>query len=72
VLVRLRVNVPLCKAHVNNVESITFLTQTHQEVVGLDISMDEQLFMHVLEPFDELVGQLNRGSKREFVAAELE
>jgi len=47
-LMSLRVAVFLCKAKVNYIHKVTLLAKTHEEVVGLDITMDEILRVDVL------------------------
>lgn len=52
----LGVSVLLGQTEVNNIDLVTTLANTHQEVVGLDITVDERLGMNVLDTRDELIG----------------
>ena len=50
VLVRSGIPVLLGQTKVYYIDQVSFLSQTHQEIVGLDISMDEVLGMNILYP----------------------
>jgi hypothetical protein len=70
--VSLRVTVLLGQTKVNYVDLVSTLSDAHQEVVGLDITVDEGLGVDVLDAGDELVGQEQDGLEREFAVAEVE
>lgn len=70
--VSLRVAVLLGQTEVNNVDLVATLANTHQEVVGLDVSVDEGLGVDVLNSGNELVGEQEDGLKRELAVAEVE
>lgn len=70
--VRLGVSVLLGKTKVNNVDLVSTLANAHQEVVGLDISVDEALCVNVLDSGDELVGEKENGLEGEFTVAKVE
>ena len=53
----LGVTVFLGKTEVNDIDLIAALANAHQEVVGLDITMDEGLGMNILDPGNELISQ---------------
>ena len=52
---RLLIAVLLGKSKVDDVDEVAFLTQSHEEIVRFDISVDEVLRMHVLQPADLFV-----------------
>ena len=52
VLVRSGVAVLLGEAEVDDVHQVALLTETHQEVVGLHVSVDEVLGVDVFNPAD--------------------
>jgi hypothetical protein len=70
--VGLRVTVLLGQAEIDNVDLVTTLADAHEEVVGLDITVDEGLGVDVLDAGDELVGQKQDGLQRELAVAEVE
>jgi hypothetical protein len=70
--VGLRVPVLLGETEVDNVDLVTPLTDTHEEVVGLDVTVNEALGVDVLDAADELVGQQEDGLEGEFAVAEVE
>lgn len=70
--VRLGVTVLLGKTKVDNIDLVTTLTDAHQEVVGLDITVDKGLGVNVLDAGDELVGQEQDRLERELAVAEVE
>lgn len=53
----LGVTVLLGETKVDNVDLVTTLADAHQEVVGLDITVDERLGVDVLDARDQLVGE---------------
>lgn len=57
VKVSLRVAVLLGKTKIDDVDLVTALADAHQEVVGLDITMDERFGVDVLDARNELVGK---------------
>lgn len=54
---RLWVTVFLCQSEIDDIDLVTTLTNTHQEVIRLDITMDERLGVNILNAGDELIGQ---------------
>ena len=70
--VRLRVAVLLGQTEVNNVDLVTTLANSHQEVVGLDIAVDEGLGVDVFDAGDKLVGEEQDGLEGELSVAEIE
>ena len=70
--VRLWVTVLLGQPEINHVDLIAPLANAHQEVVGLDVTVDEALGVDVLDTRDELVGKEKHGLKRELAVAEVE
>ena len=55
--VRLWVTVLLGQTEINDIDLVTTLSDAHQEVVWLDITVDEGLCVDVLDAGDELVGE---------------
>lgn len=55
--VSLGVAILLGKTEIDNVDLVTSFTDTHEEVVGLDISVDERLGVNVFDSRNELIGQ---------------
>ena len=70
--VSLRVPVLLGKTKINDVDLVASLADAHEEVVGLDITVDEGLGVNVLDAGDELVGQQQDRLQGEFTVAEVE
>lgn len=68
----LGVAVLLGKAEINNVDLIATLADTHEEVVGLDITVDEGLGVDILDSRNQLVGKKEDSLEREFSVAEVE
>lgn len=72
-MLTLRVLVALGKSKVNNVNIIlSGVRVSNQEVVWLNISMDNALFVHFLNSLDHLSGNAQNGLKVELAAALLE
>lgn len=70
--VGLWVAVLLGQTEIDNVDLVSTLSNAHEEVVGLDITVNEALGVDVLDAGDELVGQQKNGLQREFTVAEVE
>lgn len=70
--VSLGVAVFLCETKIDDVDLVSTLTDTHQEVVGLDITMNEGLGVDVFDAGDELVGEKKNGLQGELAVAEVE
>jgi len=70
--VSLRVTVLLGQTEVNDIDLVTTLANTHQEVVWLDITVDKRLGVNVLDTGDELIGEKKDGLQRELAVAEVE
>ena len=70
--VGLGVPVLLGETEVDNVDLVTPLTDTHEEVVRLNVTVDKALGVDVLNAADQLVGEEEDGLEREFAVAEVE
>jgi len=70
--VSLGVTVLLGKTKVDNVDLVATLANAHEEVVGLDISVDKRLGVDVFYTRDELVGQQEDSLQRELSVAKVE
>jgi hypothetical protein len=70
--VRLGVTVLLGQTKVDHIDLVATLTDTHKEVVGLDITVDKGFGVNVLDAGDELVGQQKNSLQRELAVAEIE
>ena len=70
--VGLGVPVLLGETEVDHVDLVAPLADTHEEVVGLDVAVDEALGVDVLDAADELVGEQENGLEGEFAVAEVE
>lgn len=70
--VRLGVSVLLGETEINYIDLVTTLANAHQEVIGLDISVDEALCVDVLDSGDELVGEEEDGLEGELAVAKVE
>ena len=70
--VGLRITVLLREAKVDDVDLVTTLTNAHQEVVRLDVTVNEGLGVDVLNAGDELVGEEENRLQRELAIAEVE
>jgi len=70
--VGLGVPVLLGETKVDHVDLVTPLADAHEEVVGLDVTVDEALGVNVLDAADELVGEQEDGLEGEFTVAEVE
>jgi hypothetical protein len=70
--VGLGVPVLLGETKVNHVDLVAPLADAHEEVVGLDVTVDEALGVDVLDAADELVGEQEDGLEGEFAVAEVE
>lgn len=70
--VRFRVAVLLGQTKVNDIDLVATLADTHQEVVGLDVTVNEGLGVDVLDAGDELVGQEKYSLERELSVAKVE
>lgn len=70
--VRLGVTVLLGETKVDNIDLVATLADTHEEVVGLDVTVDEGLGVDVLDAGDKLICQQENGLERELAVAEVE
>ena len=70
--VSLGVTVFLGKTEVDHVDLVSSLADAHEEVVGLDVSMNEGLGVDVLDAGDELISQEEDSLEGEFSVAEVE
>lgn len=72
VKVGLGVTVLLGQAKIDHVDLVPTLTDAHQKVVRLDVTMDEGFGMNVLDARDELIGEEEDRLQGEFAVAEVE
>jgi hypothetical protein len=70
--VSLWVSVLLGKTEINDVDLVSTLSNAHEKVVWLDITVDERLGMDVLNARDELVGKQEDSLQGELAVAEVE
>lgn len=70
--VRLGVAVLLGQTEVDDVDLVSTLANAHEEVVGLDITVNEGLGVDVLDTRNQLVGEQEDGLERELSVAEVE
>lgn len=70
--VGLGISVLLGEAEINNVDLVATLADTHEEVVGLDVAVDEGFSMDILDAGDELISQKQDSLQRELAVAEVE
>ena len=70
--VSLGVAVLLGETKVNDVDLVSTLANAHEEVVGLDITVDKRLGVDVLDAGDELVREQQHRLQRELAVAEVE
>jgi hypothetical protein len=68
----LRVAVLLGKTEIDHVDLVSTLSNPHQEVIRLDITVDERFGVDVLDSGDELIGQQQNSLERELSVAEVE
>lgn len=70
--VSLGVTVFLSQTKINNIDLVTTLSNTHEEVVGLDITVDEGFGVDVFDTRNELIGKKQHSLQRELAVAEVE
>lgn len=70
--VRLGVSVLLGQTEIDDVDLVASLSNTHEEVVWFDVSVDEVSRVNVLDSGDELIGEQKDGLERELSVAEVE
>ena len=70
--VSLGVAVLLGETKVDDIDLVSALANAHEEVVGLDITVDKRLCVDVLDAGDELVGKQQDRLERELAVAEVE
>jgi hypothetical protein len=68
----LGVTVFLCETKIDDVDLVSTLANAHQEVIGLDITVDEGLGVDVFDTGNELIGKKKYSLKRELAVAEVE
>lgn len=66
------VTVLLGQTKIDHVDLVATLSDAHEEVVRLDITVDERLGVDVLDTRDELIGEEQDGLERELPVAEVE
>lgn len=52
------------EAEIYDVDDVSVLAYTHQEVIRLNISVKDVFFVHELDTIQDLFAQLQDGSKR--------
>lgn len=70
--VSLGITVLLGQTKVDDIDLVAALTNAHEEVVGLDVTVDERLGVDVLNAGDELVGEEEHSLQGELAVAEVE
>lgn len=70
--VSLGVTVLLGQTEIDDINLVTTLTNTHEEVIRLDIAVNEGLGVDVFDTRDQLVGKEKDGLQRELAVAEVE
>jgi hypothetical protein len=70
--VGLGVTVLLGQTEINDIDLVAPLTNTHEEVVWLDITVDKALGVDILDAGNQLVGQEKDGLQGELPVAEVE
>jgi hypothetical protein len=68
----LGVSVFLGETEINHIDLVAALSNAHEKVVGLDVSVDEISRVDVFRSRNELVGEKEDGFEREFSVAEVE
>ncbi len=69
---RFRVSVLLSKTKVDDIDLVATLSNTHQEIVRLDVAVNEGLGMDVLDAGDELICKKQYCLQRELPIAKVE
>jgi hypothetical protein len=59
--VSLGITILFGETEIDDVDLVATLSNTHKEVVGFDIAVDERLGVDVLDPRDELIGKEQDG-----------
>lgn len=72
VKMRLGVTILLGQPKVDDVDLISTLSDAHQEIVRLDVTMNERLGMDVLDAGNQLIGQQQHRLQGEFAVAKVE
>jgi hypothetical protein len=67
-----RVLVSFSQTEVNHVDDMLLLTHADQEVIWFDVSVQETLLVHILDPLEHLDSYHKHCLKRELSAAILE
>ncbi len=68
----LGISIFLSQTEIDDIDLIATLADTHEEIIGLDVTMDERLGMDVLDARDKLVSQEQHSLQRELAVAEVE
>jgi len=68
----LGVSVLLGETEINHIDLIASFADTHEEIVGLDISVDKVSRVNVFDSRDELVGEEKDSLEGEFSVTEVE
>ena len=70
--VRLWVAVLLGQAKIDNVDLVTAFADAHEEVVGLDVTVNKRLCMNVFDARNELIGKQENSLEGKATIAEVE
>lgn len=70
--VSLGIAVFLGQTEIDHVNLISTLTNSHQEVIGFDVTMDERFGVDIFDAGDQLIGQEKNGLQRKFAVAKIE
>ena len=70
--VSLGVTVFLGEAKIDHIDLVSTLSNTHQEVIRLDIAVDERFGVDIFDTGDELIGQEQNSLQGEFSVAKVE
>ena len=65
------IDIALGEAEVDHEDVACFIPEAHQEVVGLDVSVDKFFLMHVLDSFKQPDPQHQGGLQRKLTAAQV-
>ena len=68
----LGISVFLGETEINHIDLVASLSNTHEEIVGLDISVDKVSRMNVFDSGNELIGKEKDGLESEFSVTEVE
>lgn len=70
--VSLGITVLLGQTEIDHVDLVATLANAHEEVVGLNVTVDERLGVDILDTRDKLIGEEQDGLQRELAVAKVE